>query len=101
VLVNHLGYGDTQFNTELNSFRAAIDQVQALAPAPQLSGARQVSADFEFTLQTQAGRSYRVQGSDDLADWTTLRTITGSNVPVLFRDTNAPSTRRFYRAVTP
>lgn len=101
LLVNHLGYGDTQFNTELASFRAAIDQVQAPVPAPQLSGAHQVGADFEFTLQTQPGRTYRVQGSDDLANWTTLRTITGSNAPASFRDTNAPSTRRFYRAVTP
>lgn len=101
VLVNHLGYGDTQFGTELASFRAAIDQVQAPALAPQLSGARRVGADFEFTLQTQPGRSYRVEGSDDLANWTTLRTITGSNAPVSFRDTNAPPTRRFYRAVTP
>jgi len=101
VLVNHLGYGDTQFNTELAAFRAAIDTVQAPAPATQLSAARVAGSDFEFTLQTQPGRSYRVQGSDDFADWTTLRTIPGTNTPVLFRDTNAPPARRFYRAVTP
>jgi len=101
LLVNHLGYGDTQFNTELASFRAAIDQVQASVPAPQLSGARVAGSDFEFTLQAQPGRSYHVQGSDNLADWTTLRTVTGSNAPVIFRDTNAPPARRFYRAVTP
>jgi thiol-disulfide isomerase/thioredoxin len=101
VLVNHLGYGDTDFNTELASFRAAIDQVQAPVPAPQLSGARAIGANFEFTLQTQAGRSYRVQGSDNLTDWTTLATISGSASPILFRDTNAPPSRRFYRAVTP
>jgi len=101
VLVNHLGYGDTQFNTELASFRAAIDQVQAPVPAPQLGAARVAGSDFEFTLHTQPGRSYRVQGSDNLANWITLRTITGTNAPVLFRDTNAPPARRFYRAVTP
>jgi thiol-disulfide isomerase/thioredoxin len=101
VLVNHLGYGDTDFNTELANFRAAIDQVQAPVPAPQLSGARAIGANFEFTLQTQAGRSYRVQGSDNLTDWTTLATISGSASPILFRDTNAPPSRRFYRAVTP
>jgi hypothetical protein len=101
VLVNHLGYGDTQFGTELASFRAAIDTVQAPVPAPQLGAGRHTGSDFEFTLQTQAGRSYRVQGSDNLTDWTTLRTIPGTNTPILFRDTNAPPTRRFYRAVTP
>jgi len=101
ILVNHLGYGDTDFNVELANFRAAIDQVQAPVPAPLLSGARMVGFDFEFTLQTRPGRSYRVQGSDNLTDWTTLRTITGSNTPIIFRDTNAPPARRFYRAVTP
>lgn len=101
ILVNHLGYGDTDFNVELASFRAAINQVQAPIAPPQLSGVRMAGSDFEFTLQTQPGRSYRVQGSGNLADWTTLRTITGSSPPIVFRDTNVPSARRFYRAVTP
>ena len=101
LLVNHLGFGDTQFSTELASFRAIIDTVQAPVVAPQLSAARLVGSTFEFTLQTQRGRSYRVQGSTNLADWTTLRTIPGTNIPVLFRDTNAPPSRRFYRTVTP
>lgn len=101
LLVNHLGFGDTQFSTELASFRAIIDTVQAPLVAPQLSAAHLVGSAFEFTLQTQRGRSYRVQGSTNLTDWSTLRTIAGSNVPVLFRDTNAPPARRFYRTVTP
>ena len=101
ILVNHLGYGDTDFNQELANFRAIIDQVQALASPPQLSAARVVGADFEFTLQTQPGLTYRVQGSSNLTEWATLRTINGSTNPVVFRDTNAPPPRRFYRAVTP
>jgi thiol-disulfide isomerase/thioredoxin len=101
LLVNHLGYGDTDFNVELASFRAAIDRVQAPVVAPQLSAAHRAGSDFEFTLQTERGRSYRVQGSADLTDWTTLRTIAGTNTPTVFRDTNAPPSRRFYRAVTP
>lgn len=101
LLVNHLGYGDTDFNQELANFRAVIDTVQAPVPAPQLSAAHRTGSDFEFTLQTQTGRSYRVQGSTNLTDWTTLRTLTGTNTPTVFRDTNAPPARRFYRAVTP
>src|SRR5882672_7358914 len=62
LLVNHLGYGDTDFNQELASFRALINTVQTPAPAPQFSAAHRAGSDFEFTLQTQAGRSYRVQG---------------------------------------
>lgn len=101
LLVNHLGYGDTQFGSELAGFRALIDQVQAPVPAPQLGAAVVQGGGFEFTLQTQPGRNYRVQGSEDLNVWTTLETIPGSNAPVLFRDTNSPVPRRFYRAVTP
>lgn len=101
LLVNHLGYGDTDFNPELASFRAIINTVQAPVVAPQLSAAHIVGSSFEFTLQTQRGRSYRVQGSTNLADWTTLRTIPGTNTPTVFRDTNAPPSRRFYRTVTP
>ncbi len=101
LLVNHLGYGDADFNQELAGFRAIINTVQTPALAPQLSAAHRTGSDFEFTLQTQRGRSYRVQGSTNLTDWTTLRTLSGTNIPVLFRDTDSPSTGRFYRAVTP
>lgn len=101
LLVNHLGYGDTQFSTELAGFRALIDQVEAPVPAPELGAAMKTDAGFEFTLQTQPGRSYRIQGSDDMESWTTLQTIQGTNTPVVFRDGNPPPGRRFYRAVTP
>ena len=101
VLVNHLGYGDTDFNTELTSFRTAINAVQPPVLAPRLTAARRVGAHFEFGFQPQPGRSYRVQGSTNLTDWATLRTLAGSTNPVVFRDSNAPPARRFYRAVTP
>ena len=101
LLVNHLGYGDTDFNTEIAGFRAIINTVQAPLLPLQLSAAHLVGSAFEFTLQTQPGRSYRVQASTNLTDWTTLRTIAGTNTPIVFRDTSAPPTRRFYRTVTP
>jgi len=34
-------------------------------------------------------------------DWTTLATISVTNTPTVFRDTNAPASRRFYRTVMP
>ena len=101
LLVNHLGYGDTDFNTELASFRALIDTVEPPATQPQLTNARRVGADFEFSFQPQPNRSYRVEASADLANWATLRTYPASTQTILFRDTNAPPPRRFYRAVTP
>ena len=100
LLVNHLGYGQTDFNQELANDRAVIDKVQSRASPSQLSEARSNGASFEFSIQTQPGRSYRVQGSTNLVDWTTLRSMTAITNTFLFRDTNAPSSR-FYRAVTP
>ncbi len=101
LLVNHLGYGDTDFNQELAGFRAVIDGVQPPVTAPRLSGPRLVRPDFEFTIEAQRGTAYRVQGSTNLVDWITLRTITSTNHPVTFRDTDALPFRRFYRTVTP
>jgi hypothetical protein len=101
VLVNYLGYGQTDFNQTLANFRAIIDSVQSAAPPPVLNAPRDVGTDFEFTLATQPGRSYRVQASTNLTDWTTLSTFSGSTNPIVFRDTNGPLTQRFYRAVTP
>jgi hypothetical protein len=99
--VNYLGYGQTDFNQTLANFRAVIDTVQAPVPPPQLTAPRSAGGDFQFTLVTQPNRSYRVQVSSDLTNWTTLRTVTGSTNGIVFRDTNAPAGNRFYRAVTP
>jgi thiol-disulfide isomerase/thioredoxin len=101
LLVNHLGYGDTDFNQELTNFRAIIDTVQLPAPAPQLGAPQFVDENFEFDLQTQPGRAYRVQSSTNLADWVTLSTNMGATNSLSFRDTNAPPEQRFYRVVTP
>jgi len=101
ALVNYLGYGQTDFNQTLANFRAVIDTVQSPATPPLLSAPRRVGGDFEFTLATQTGRWYRVEASTNLLNWTTFSTSTGSINPIVFRDTNAPSSQRFYRVVTP
>ena len=101
VLVNHRGYGETDFNQELANFRAVIDSVQPAIAIPTLNNARRIGADFEFNFQTQIGRTYRVLGSTNLLNWTTLRTLNGSTNATTFRHTNASSARNFYRVVTP
>ena len=102
LLVNHLGYGDTDFNAELASFRAIIDTVQPPPPPPiQLANGRRLGADFEFSFQPQNGRTNRVQASTNLTSWTTIRTYPPSTNVIVFRDTNVPPARRFYRTVTP
>jgi thiol-disulfide isomerase/thioredoxin len=101
LLVNHLGYGETQFSTVLAGFRAIIDQVETAVVPPVLGSPQTGPGAFEFTVLGVPGRTYRVEGSSDLADWTAVGTVMGSNSPVRFRDTNAPARRRFYRAVAP
>ena len=102
LLVNHIGYGDSDFNAELASFRAIIDTVQP-PPAPpiQLANGRRLGADFEFSFQPKNGRTNRVQASTNLTSWTTLRTYPPSTNVIVFRDSNVPPARRFYRTVTP
>ncbi len=101
VLVNHLGYGETDFNQELANFRAQIDSVQPGLTAPVLSDPQRIGADFQFHFPTQPGVSYRVLGSTNLTDWTTLQTLNATNSTALFRHTNAPASGNFYRVVTP
>lgn len=101
LLVNHLGFGDTDFNQELANFRAIIDTVQPPVSRPQLNAARRVGADFEFSFQPQRGRTYRVEASTNLTSWATLRSYPATTNTIIFRDTNAPPARRFYRSVTP
>jgi hypothetical protein len=101
VLINHLGYADTDFSQEVLNFRAAIDAVQPAAAALTLGNPRRDGADFEFEFQTQPGRAYRVLGSTNLSTWTPLQTINASNPTTVFRHTNAPPAGHFYRVVTP
>lgn len=101
VLVNHLGYGETDFNQELANFRAQIDSIQPAVAAPVLGRAERIGDDFQFTFPTQPGSSYRVLASTNLTAWTTLQTINATNSSTLFRHTNAPAAGQFYRVVTP
>ncbi len=101
LLVNHLGFGDTDFSQEILNFRAAIDTVQPPVVPPQLTNAKRIGANFEFNFQTQPGRTYRVLGSTNLTNWTALSTNASSTNLTLFRHTNAPTARNFYRVVTP
>jgi thiol-disulfide isomerase/thioredoxin len=101
VLVNEQKYGVTDFTTTLASYRAIIDTVQPAIIPPQLTAPVRNGTNFEFTFPTQTNRTYRVQASTNLINWTTLRTNNGTSGMILFRDTNAPMSRRFYRTVTP
>ena len=101
LLVNHLGYGQTDFNQTLAGFRTIIDTVQSPAPPPRLTAPRRAGTNFDFSFQAQSNRVYRVQAATNLTNWLTLRSVSNTAGSVLFRDTNAPPAGRFYRVVTP
>jgi uncharacterized delta-60 repeat protein len=58
------------------------------------------SGVFKVRLDTLPGKTYVLQGSEDLVHWLALRTNSPSGYYVDFQDANAPAaTRRFYRAL--
>jgi hypothetical protein len=53
---------------------------------------------FRFTIAVQRGRTNRVESTTNLANWTTLTNLTGTNALVVIRETNIfANPRRFYR----
>jgi thiol-disulfide isomerase/thioredoxin len=101
ILVNEQRYGQTDFSQTLAGYRAIIDTVQPGIAPVLLNNQRRIGADFEFNFQTQPGRTYRVQASADLVNWTTLQTFNGATNVTTFRHTNAPPVQNFYRVITP
>ena len=59
------------------------------------------SSGFPLDLQLENGKSYRIEYSTDLVNWTTLTTFTSSGTAKQFLDANAAANeKRFYRLVT-
>jgi len=101
ILVSQQSYGETEFTAQLAGYRTIIDTVQPAVIPPLMANAKRNGNVFEFNFQTQPGRSYRVLASTNLSNWTAIRTNAGSTNITLFRHTNAPAARNFYRVVTP
>jgi hypothetical protein len=101
VLINEFynGGGSQDFSMNITNWRNVIDAVQA--PPPLITDARFATNDvFRFTVPGQRGRINRVEGTTNLIDWVTVTNITGTNAPVIVRDTNVLSNpRRFYRVL--
>jgi hypothetical protein len=62
--------------------------------------ARRPDGTFQFTLDGLAGAPYRIDGSEDLADWSVVATLVNTNGLVVVEDPAATNfNRRFYRAL--
>ena len=88
------------FTTGQNAYNHAV----LLTPmAPRLTFAsRQPDGRFGFTLLGEAGRSYSIQASTNLANWSVVTNFVSATGTNQFTDPAAPNlNRRFYRAVTP
>lgn len=75
----------------------------APAAAPQLTQpTRLVDGRFRITVLGESNRTYAVQASTNLTNWTALATNIAFHGSFNFTDTNAPALpRRFYRGVAP
>ena len=97
ILTEPGGIGDfSPDGPMVTGWHTAIDGVQA--PLPQITGARLISGAFQFNFLGQRGRTNQVLCTSNLLNWTLLTNVTGTNLQILFRDTNFLSNPgRFYR----
>jgi hypothetical protein len=56
---------------------------------------------FEFSFTTTAGQNYTVEYSTDLINWTSLPEFQATGAISTITDTNASTSQRFYRVVSP
>jgi hypothetical protein len=70
---------------------------------PALSQVRlMLDGRFEFTVTVPDSRTYQIETSSDLSDWTVLTNVTANQSSISFRDDSAAAhDHRFYRAVSP
>lgn len=77
--------------------------LQAAVPTPatlRVFAGTPVSQSFRISIEGEPGRTYAVQGSDDLLRWTLLQEVVATAIPVTLTDDTLGGARyRFYRAV--
>jgi plastocyanin len=73
--------------------------VKVITPSPDTLGSikRVSSTGFQFTYAADVGLRYQVEQSSDLRTWTSVGTNTATSNQVLFQDTAASGSSRFYR----
>ncbi|MBM3836005.1 MAG: hypothetical protein FJ403_22625 [Verrucomicrobia bacterium] len=93
-------YRANSFSTA-TPLRNIINQVKppGIAVPPKLKAARNGDA-VDLTLTGENGRTYRIEASANLVNWTKVGQVNGSTAGVVYRDAEASTiAQRFYRAV--
>jgi len=67
--------------------------------APVVTNITLARKEISFNVVGQSGPDYEIQTSTDLTQWSSLFTTSSPALPFAWSDTNAVSTRRFYRIV--
>jgi|SRR5688572_9457738 len=93
------GGSEIDFTPRITGWRTVLDAVQA--PPPRITDLQLTTNNIlRFTIPGQRGRINRVEGSTNFLNWTTITNVTGTNAPVIVRDTNVlQNPLRFYRIV--
>ena len=103
LIYSRLGYGERQF--PVSEFRAAIDSVRKPSPPPtppRLSmPSRHPDGGLAFILEGEPGRTYQIESSPDLVNWTVSTSVTNaSNGETIWIDGGSSPSASFFRAVT-
>lgn len=92
------GGGAFDFTADVNRWRRILDAVQAGPPVLTNVPSSGAVSDFAFTFPGQRGRTNVVESSADLATWSVVTNVFGTNAPITVRDPDVPnSPRKFYR----
>lgn len=96
-----IGPETLQYFEQYNLFGDPTLQLIVLGAVPVLSASGFMpDGSFEFTVTGIPGRTYAVECSSNLVDWTAFTTFVGTNAVMYLRDPGATNyTRRFYRAL--
>ena len=105
LLYSRLGFGENSF--PVGDFRTAIDAVKAPAvvpPTPPILSSPEIQADgrFAFVIAGATGRTYRLESSPDLVNWSPAKTFTTASTNETVQVSPAPGqSGGFFRAVVP
>lgn len=74
----------------------------APAAAPVFTSASKAAGGFAYTLQTEVGRTYRIETTSNFTHWTELTNFTSAGTSISFTNPIPPGvTNLFFRARTP
>ncbi len=88
---------DSDGTSNVLEWAAGTDPLSATSKLGFLTHNAQNDGGFQTTFTSVVGKSYRIQRSTDLQLWTTIATVTATDVITAYTDAPAPVGKAFYR----